>query len=302
LNVGSALRGFALVIGIPVIISAGPVQAEQIQIKQQNLSQGEIVEAHSYPWSSIAKLNNGIGGSCSAVLISQNYALTAAHCLFFRSTGRYLPAQSLHVILGYEKQHYQSHLLVSAYYVPPTYEPTRPYETLASDWALLSISGRQDAATHPLKPLQLIGSADNHLMTAGYSHRTPYLMTADRDCQLVGRSHDDNFLYDSCKAPAGYSGAPLLALASDGHTFSVAGIHVANQLWQAQTIAIAIPIETIWQTIKPCVEDNQCQFQFVADGKDPTAAEVLSGLPNLGVGSAFRLTASSSCSTKESNC
>lgn len=258
-----------------------PVRAEQNQVNVVNLSQSEVVEAKAYPWSAIAKLNNGIGGSCTAVLISQNYALTAAHCLFFKNTGRYLPAQSLHLILGYENQQFRDHLGVSAYYVPPTYEPTRPYETLASDWALLSISG-QPQPTARLDISQLRDTTESYLMTAGYSHRTPYTMTGDRHCRFVGRSHDESFLFDSCQAPAGYSGAPVLVQNADKRSFSIAGIHVANQVWQTQAIAIAIPIEVIWREIKPCVKDHQCQFQHVATGRDPTAAEVLAGLPILG--------------------
>jgi protease YdgD len=293
----TAVRNFALLISAFVVVT--PVQAEQIQIKALGVSQGEVVEANVYPWFSIGKLNNGVGGSCSAVLISQKYALTAAHCLFLKSTGRYLPAQSLHLIFGYEHQQFQSHVLVSAYYVPPTYEPTRPYETLASDWALLSVSGQQNLTAHPLKLSQSVDAAESHLMTAGYSHRIPYLMTADRHCHLVGRSQEHSFLYDSCQAPAGYSGAPVFVSAADGRTVSIAGIHVANQLWQAETIAIAISIESIWQKIKPCVEDNECDFQVVATGKDPTAAEVLSGLPNLGRGSRMEF---GNCRSLEMSC
>ena len=144
---------FALLIS--ACIAATPVRAEQNQTKiehfplSEKLSQSEAVEAKAYPWSAIGKLNNGVGGSCTAVLISEHYALTAAHCLFFRNSGQYLPAQSVHLILGYENQQFREHLRVSAYYIPPTYEPTKPYETLASDWALLSISGQP--TVHPLK-------------------------------------------------------------------------------------------------------------------------------------------------------
>jgi protease YdgD len=263
-------------------MTATLVRAEQIQIKALDVPQGEVVEAKAYPWSAIGKLNNGIGGSCTAVLVSQNYALTAAHCLFARNAGQYLPAQSLHLIMGYENQQFRDHLRVSAFYIPPTYDPKRQYETLASDWALLSISGQP--SVRPLDISQLHGTIESPLMAAGYSHRISYAMTADRHCRFVGRSHDESFLYDSCQAPAGYSGAPVLVPNADKRSFSIAGIHVANQVWQTQAVAIAIPIEAIWREIEPCVKDHQCKFQHVATGKDPTAAEVLAGLPNLGRG------------------
>ena len=42
-----------------------------------------------YPWSAIGKLNNSIGGSYTAAVVEQDLALTAAHCIFNRRTGRF---------------------------------------------------------------------------------------------------------------------------------------------------------------------------------------------------------------------
>ena len=301
MNLFAPIRSLALFVGLCVAVA--PVKAEQKILKTLSLVQGDAVDAKAYPWSSIAKLNNGVGGSCSAVLISQKYALTAAHCLFFKNTGRFLPAQSLHLILGYENHQFQDHLLVSAYYISSAYDPTKPFESLANDWALLSFSPHPKPKTQPLQISPLLHAAEPHLMTGGYSHETPYSMTGDRHCHLVGRSSARDLLYDSCAASQGYSGGPLLALSDDGHTVSIAGIHVASQVWQGEAVAVAVPIEKIWKNIRRCVEGNQCEYQVVAAGKDPTAAEVLSGLPNLGYGRQFELTGDGlPCSIKLANC
>ena len=100
--------------------------AEQNRVSVSQLPQGKIVEATTYPWVVIGKLNNGVGGSCTAFMVSPKYALTAAHCLFFRKTGRYLPAESIHLILGYENQHFRRHFRISAYYIPAAYRPLSP--------------------------------------------------------------------------------------------------------------------------------------------------------------------------------
>src|SRR5262245_11011904 len=160
-----------------------------------------VVSARDYPWSSVGKLNNGVFGGCTAVLISEHYALTAAHCLFFQRSRRFLPPESLHFILGYENQRYESHLRVLAYFVPPTYNPMKPFETLASDWALLQVAGDARPATRPLAVKREVRSiAGSNLMTAGFSGRTPYRMTADKSCQLVGRSSDHNILFEIGRA------------------------------------------------------------------------------------------------------
>ena len=71
-------------------------------------SNGDLPEADvsAYPWSAIGKLNNGVGGSCTAAVIEQDLALTAAHCIFNRRTARFLPASSLHLLLGFKRGDY----------------------------------------------------------------------------------------------------------------------------------------------------------------------------------------------------
>jgi hypothetical protein len=183
----------------------------------------------------------------------------------------------LHLVLGYEKQDFREHYRVAAYYVAPAYKPERPYETLANDWALLSLSPTSPGRVRPLDIAVEEDIKGLNLMTAGYSHQIPYAMTADQNCKIVGQSHDHNFVFDTCKAPAGYSGSPVIVASQNKHGFAVAALHVANQLWQTNTIAVAIPMRAIWPKIRSCVEGGKCGFQVVAHGQDPTAAELLSG-------------------------
>jgi hypothetical protein len=213
--------------------------------------------------------------------------------LFFR--GKFLPAQALHLVFGYDKGLFRDNLHISAFYVPPQYDPLKPYDTLAYDWALLLIDGTPQA--HPLDLVQSVKSdAVLNFMTAGYSKLMPYRMTADRQCHLVGRTDDNAILFDSCKAPQGFAGGPVLFKTDDSHSVSVAGIHVGNQVWQGLSLAVAISSEGIWRAIKPCIVYDECHFQYGVTGKEPTAAEVLAGLPNLG------LTSTASCAADDQNC
>ena len=61
----------------------------------------EAVDEQLYPWSSIGKLYNETGGSCSGVVIARDKILTAAHCLFNARTRRFIPARALHFLVGY---------------------------------------------------------------------------------------------------------------------------------------------------------------------------------------------------------
>ena len=291
-------RRLAVILSTFVLFVGTASNAEQSQVKIVQSAVESVVPAKEYPWSAIGKLTNGVTGACTAVLIAQHYALTAAHCLFAKHTRRFLPAESLHFILGYENQRFVDHLHVLAYFVPPTYDPTRPFETIASDWALLQISGSG------VRPLTVKGAfnAEAILAAAGYSARTPYRMTGDGKCHFVGRSSDNYLLFNTCYAPDGFSGGPILVQSADRQSYLVAGIHVGNQVWQGHRIAIAVSSENIWREIRPCIEMQECYFQHFAGERDPSAAEIFAGFPNLGIDRVIETLAEPLCENRDFAC
>jgi protease YdgD len=95
------IRKFFAVIGVTLLVASTAFAEDQNQSNTSQTSSGElVVPVKKYPWSAIGKLNNGVFGSCTGVLISQNYALTAAHCLFYRTVNRFLPSASRDLIIG----------------------------------------------------------------------------------------------------------------------------------------------------------------------------------------------------------
>jgi protease YdgD len=265
-----------------VMMAAAPSFGEQPP-NAPSQPETNLVATDTHPWSAVGKLNNGLFGACTAVLISDDYALTSAHCLYFKFLRLFLPPESFHLVLGYDNQSLGKHLHVAAYHVPPTYDPRKPFESLDSDWALLQVTSDLKTEADPISIARKVDlTAQTEVMTAGYSSRRPHRMSADKNCRIIGSSADEKVLFDTCDTPEGFSGGPVLALNPDGRSFSVLGIHVANQAWQGKSVAIAISAATIWPQIRSCVEEHKCSFQHIAKQRDPTAAEIFAGLPNLG--------------------
>ena len=86
-------------------------------------SHREAVDEQRYPWSSIGKLFNETGGSCSGVLISRDKILTAAHCLFNYRTRRFIRRGALHFLVGYRTGRYSAHARIAQLRDRPGLQP-----------------------------------------------------------------------------------------------------------------------------------------------------------------------------------
>lgn len=278
-----------------IMVATAPSFADQPPVEPPE-QEAKFAEVDLHPWSAVGKLNNGLFGACTAVLIADDYALTAAHCLYFRILRRFLPPESFRFVLGYDNQSLGRPLHVVAYHIPPAYDPRKPVESLADDWALLQVASEPKTGITPVSVAREVDlTAQTEVMTAGYSRRRPHKMLADKDCRIIGSSSDEKVLFDNCNTPDGFSGGPVLALNPDGRSFSVVGIHVVSQAWQGKPVAIAVSAAAIWPQIRTCIEEHKCGFQHVARTRDPTAAEIFAGLPNLGVQKVIDIVADPFC-------
>lgn len=196
-----------------------------------------------YPWSSIAKLNNSVGGSCTASLIEQDQVLTAAHCLFNRRTNRFLPPAAIHVLFGYKRGHYVAHALVGSYILGPGYDPARELSTVSSDWAILKLVDPVPNQIRPLRFVDRVPAPGFELNLGSYGQRRLYLMTADRNCELLGQVPGTALFAHNCSAAPGSSGAPLLFV-EDGAAFII-GMQVAIERRDGTDVRLAISAPSI---------------------------------------------------------
>src|SRR5919202_5264778 len=116
-------RGTRTIAGLAAAaLFVGAAAADERELDRHRQSVGAL----TYPWSSVAKLYNSIGGACTAVVIERTQVLTAAHCLYVRRTGRFVQPGSVHVLLGYERGDYRVHARVARFRLGAGYDPTRP--------------------------------------------------------------------------------------------------------------------------------------------------------------------------------
>ena len=171
-----------------------------------------IVEAQSYPWSALGRVNTGGRGFCTGVLISARHVLSEGRCLFNGIEGRWWSASELQFVAGYQRDRYLVHAAVSDYRLAPGFAGgvTVSLADLLNNWALLTLaspigyevgwltidwledSARRRARSHEIKVLEV-----------GYRRRQPHVVTVAPGCHPIDGA-------DSCELSRAETG--LLSL------------------------------------------------------------------------------------------
>lgn len=210
---------------------AGTASADQSQRLNRELhglkgaDDRVAVEAAQYPWSAMGRLNNGLGGHCSGVLVGPKLLATAAHCLWNPKTRAVIPVSSLTFVAGYDRGQYLKAAKVSRMHPSPGWNFADPGSNLASrgaDWALLELAeplgnevGWVAIASEP--------DATEPVTAAGYGKDKAHVPTAHLGCHVLERRGP--LLVNDCDAVQGDSGGPMLVW-RDGQ-FRLAAINVA---------------------------------------------------------------------------
>ncbi|MGL4963075.1 MAG: trypsin-like serine peptidase [Inquilinus sp.] len=199
------------------------------------------VDGTAAPWRSLVKVQTGIASRCTGALIGPRRVLTAAHCLFNPRTRRFLPAVSLHVLFGYERGDFIKDTPPVAEVIrADAYDPLRPREEYAADWAILVLAADAPPQAPPLVVADAAPVPGTAVVLGGYSQDKAQIITADTACMVLGtdRTTKGPVLIHDCNGTRGTSGSPLLAL-QEGE-WRVVGIAVAGST-DRLTLNFAVP-------------------------------------------------------------
>lgn len=193
------------------------------------------------PWSAVARLQIPGVSRCTAVLIEPTVAVTAAHCVYGRRLGRFVPPGSIHALFGYDAGRYARHAVVESYAVMPGFNPQGQYGG-GADLALIRFNKPVSDRVVPLAPDARAGMP---IMLGGYGQDRQEVVLADPACTTRGISQGwDNrpMLVHDCQGTRGTSGGPVFSRLPDG-TWALAGVQVASNTYGVG--GAAVPVATV---------------------------------------------------------
>ncbi len=178
-----------------------------------------VVDAAEYPWSAVGRLNTGGRGYCTGVLVDEYHVLTDAHCLFYRTEGRWWQPGELHFVAGYQRDTNVTHSKVASYELAPGYRAHGGVSLAAiiNNWALVKLRkplGRQ-AGWLGLKNLdrklvRRLQNGQGALLQAGYRRNAQHAITVGFDCTPDGFFSAESRIGNRCQLKPGRADLPFL--------------------------------------------------------------------------------------------
>ena len=227
----------ALVVAWPASAAAQAVSADPHR---------ESIDPSQQPWSTIGKLYNETGASCSGVVIARDKVLTAAHCVFNPRTQRFIAAEALHFLVGYRMGKSAAHARVAIYQIGTNFDPQRYSDTSDGDWAVLTLTERLPDGIVPMKFRAGLETAGTKVVMVGYPQDRAHAPTADSDCELRHNLSGGRLILHTCRGVNGYSGAPILVRTA-ADELQIAGIQVARIDNGETPLMLAVPAPSVAQ-------------------------------------------------------
>ena len=221
-------------------------------------------------WDAVGKLILGERGFCTGALIGPQLVLTAAHCLYDKTTGVQIRPEDIEFQAGFRNGRAVAYRTVSRAVTHPDYRYSAEdkLDRVTDDLALLELN--QPIRLPSLVPFEtgptpVEGDAVGVVSYAQYREEAPTIQEA---CEVLAGRRDALIL--TCSVDFGSSGAPVFAI-QDGVARVVSVISAKAEV-DGRKVALAVPLAEPLDALLAALADSK--FDLARGSK---SVRVLSG-------------------------
>jgi V8-like Glu-specific endopeptidase len=206
-------------------------------------------------WDAVGKLILGEKGFCTGALIGPQLVLTAAHCLYDKTTGVQLRPEEIEFQAGFRNGRAVAYRRVSRAVTHPDYRfsAENRLDRVTDDLALLELS--QPIRLPSLEPFET-GAAPVEGDTVGVVSYAQYREEApsiQESCEVLAGERQALIL--TCNVDFGSSGAPVFSV-SDGVARIVSVISAKAEV-DGRKVALAVPLAEPLAALRAALEDSK---------------------------------------------
>lgn len=206
-------------------------------------------------WDAVGKLILGKKGFCTGALIGPQLVLTAAHCLYDKTTGVQLHPDEIEFQAGFRNGRAIAYRRVSRAVAHPDYRfsAVDELDRVTDDIALLELS--QPIRLPSLEPFEtgaapVEGDPVGVVSYAQYREEAPSIQEG---CKVLAGERQALIL--TCNVDFGSSGAPVFSF-RDGVAKVVSVISAKAEV-DGQKVAIAVPLAEPLAALRAALEDSK---------------------------------------------